>query len=70
MAKTSHIELPTGELFPILYGPPRGRTAVLGLRAIKLAYTDPFTRRKVEISAPTGDFLREFGFDAPASEPS
>ena len=34
----------------------------LGLRAMKLAYKDPFTRRPVEIRAPVERFLREFGF--------
>ena len=37
----------------------------LGLRAVRLAYADPFTRRRVDIQAPTEDFLREFGFDLP-----
>lgn len=34
----------------------------LGLRAVRLAYTDPFTKRRVEIHAPTDQFLKEFGF--------
>lgn len=34
----------------------------LGLRAVKLAYKDPFTKRRVEIRAPTDGFLKEFGF--------
>ncbi len=34
----------------------------LGLRAVRLAYRDTFTRRPVDILAPTGWFLREFGF--------
>ena len=34
----------------------------LGLRAVRLAYVDPFTKRRVEIHAPTEDFLKEFGF--------
>jgi len=33
-----------------------------GLRAVRLAYVDPFTKRRVRIHAPTEDFLREFGF--------
>ena len=33
----------------------------LGLRAVKLAYKDPFTRRPVEIRAPVERFLKEFG---------
>ncbi|MGH7952334.1 MAG: RluA family pseudouridine synthase [Limisphaerales bacterium] len=36
--------------------------AGLGLRAIRLAYSDPFTKRKVEICAPTEKFLKEYGF--------
>jgi RluA family pseudouridine synthase len=34
----------------------------LGLRAVRLAYVDPFTKRPVEIRAPTEGFLKEFGF--------
>ena len=34
----------------------------LGLRAIRLGYTDPFTRRRVDIRAPTDKFLNEYGF--------
>ena len=34
----------------------------LGLRAVRLAYTDPFTKRYVEIIAPLEMFLKEFGF--------
>lgn len=34
----------------------------LGLRAVRLAYKDTFTRRPVNILAPTEDFLKEFGF--------
>ena len=34
----------------------------LGLRAIRLAYKDTFTRRPVNIAAPAGWFLKEFGF--------
>jgi 23S rRNA pseudouridine1911/1915/1917 synthase len=44
-----------------LYGRPEGKLP-LGLRAIKLAYMDPFTKRRVEISAPVDWFLKEFGF--------
>ena len=57
-----------------LYGPivpagkptkPVGRAvepASMGLRAVSLSYSDPFTRRPVRISAPTEPFLRRFGF--------
>ncbi|MGH7975063.1 MAG: RluA family pseudouridine synthase [Limisphaerales bacterium] len=34
----------------------------LGLRAVRLAYFDPFTKRRVEIHAPTEKFLKEYGF--------
>ena len=34
----------------------------LGLRAVRLAYLDPFTKRRVEIHAPTEGFLKEYGF--------
>jgi RluA family pseudouridine synthase len=37
----------------------------LALRAVRLAFRDPFTQRPVEILAPTGAFLREFGFGEP-----
>ena len=37
--------------------------AELGLRAVRLAYVDPFTRRRVEINAPTGEFCHQYGFD-------
>ncbi|MGA2801036.1 MAG: RNA pseudouridine synthase [Verrucomicrobiota bacterium] len=34
----------------------------LGLRAVRLAYTDPFIKKRVEIHAPTEEFLKEYGF--------
>ena len=34
----------------------------LGLRAVRLAYKDTFTRRPVNIIAPVEFFLNEFGF--------
>jgi 23S rRNA pseudouridine1911/1915/1917 synthase len=37
----------------------------LGLRAIALAYVDPFTRRRVQIRAPIEAFVREYGFELP-----
>lgn len=44
----------------------RGRERLnLGLRAVQLAYPDPFTRRRVEIRAPVESFCREYGFDIP-----
>ena len=44
-----------------LYGKREGNLP-LGLRAIALAYTDPFTKKRVEIHAPVEKFLKEFGF--------
>lgn len=45
---------------------PRVATyAHLALRAVKLAYTDPFTRRRVEIRAPVEQFVQEYGFELP-----
>ncbi|HKI68229.1 MAG TPA: RNA pseudouridine synthase [Verrucomicrobiae bacterium] len=47
------------------YGPQPVKKGInLGLRAIRLAYHDPFTRRRVEIRAPFEKFVREHGFDA------
>lgn len=47
-----------------VYG--RGREKLrLGLRAVQLAYHDPFLRRRVEIRAPLETFCREHGFDIP-----
>ena len=37
----------------------------MGLRAVRLAYNDPFTRRRVEIRAPVENFLKEYGFQVP-----
>jgi RluA family pseudouridine synthase len=49
-----------------LYGPKAGRQrSALGLRAVGLAYFDPFTRRRVQIRAPVEDFLGEYGFGIP-----
>ena len=39
----------------------------LGLRAVYLAYQNPFDRRAVRIAAPTGEFVQAFGF-APLNE--
>jgi RluA family pseudouridine synthase len=44
-----------------LYGKREGKLP-LGLRAVKLAYTDPFTKKRVAISAPVEEFLTQFGF--------
>jgi 23S rRNA pseudouridine1911/1915/1917 synthase len=37
----------------------------MGLRAVALAYFDPFTRRRVQIRATRESFVREYGFDIP-----
>jgi RluA family pseudouridine synthase len=34
----------------------------LGLRAVRLAYFDPFTKKRVDIHASTESFLKEYGF--------
>ena len=44
-----------------LYGRVDSRMQ-LGLRAIKLGYVDPFTRRRVEIRGPIDGFMSEYGF--------
>ena len=43
-----------------LYGNPED--ALMGLRAVGLAYRDPFTGRPVTIRAPVEEFLKYFGF--------
>ncbi len=48
-----------------IYGPPRANHPGLGLRAVGLAYLNPFTRQPIQIWAPLEQFLREYGFDAP-----
>jgi 23S rRNA pseudouridine1911/1915/1917 synthase len=50
-----------------LYGGPACPEG-LGLRAVSLAYRDPFTRRAVRITAPVEEFLRRFGFEAAAGD--
>ena len=44
-----------------LYGRQTGKLE-FGLRAVRLAYIDPFTRKPVEIIAPTKYFLKDYGF--------
>ena len=48
-----------------IYG-RRGDDSDLGLRAVRLAFADPFTRRRVAIRAPVEEFYRRFGFKMPA----
>ncbi len=46
-----------------LYSPqPSDAQSALGLRAVRLSYPDPFTRRRVEIRASADEFCREYGF--------
>jgi RluA family pseudouridine synthase len=40
------------------------RDMLLGLRSIRLEFTDPFTRKPIKVSAPTKDFIRHYKFDA------
>ena len=44
-----------------LYGRQIGKLE-FGLRAVRLAYTDPFTKKRVEINAATKYFLKDYGF--------
>lgn len=44
-----------------LYG-RRERDLPMGLRAVRLAFVNPFTKKRVDIQAPRENFLREFGF--------
>ncbi len=50
-----------------LYGPknvlPLEGRRRLALRAVELAYPDPFLKRAVRITAPSAEFAREFGFN-------
>ena len=50
-----------------IYSAMREDKFELGLRAVRLAYTDPFTRRRVEIRAPVENFCREYGFEIPTA---
>ena len=49
-----------------LYGRQTGKLE-FGLRAVRLAYKDPFTRKPVEIIAPTKYFLKDYGFEVKPS---
>jgi hypothetical protein len=46
-----------------LYG-QRDKKLPLGLRAVRLAFVNPFTKKHVDIRAPREPFLAEFGFGA------
>jgi RluA family pseudouridine synthase len=45
-----------------MYGIRESARQALGLRAVELAYRDPFTRTNVRIMAPKPDFLKKYGF--------
>ena len=57
--------LPKSGLAGTLALPAKTCGSGLGLRAVGLAYVDPFVRRRVEIRAPLEEFVREYGFDIP-----
>lgn len=40
----------------------KDRASGMALRAVELAYRDPFLRKQVRIQAPTAEFLETFGF--------
>ena len=46
-----------------LYGSGAAGAMPLGLRAVRLAYRDPFTRRPISIQASFEEFVREYSFD-------
>jgi hypothetical protein len=46
-----------------MYGSPSRKE--MGLRAIELAYADPFTKRPIRIRAPIEEFCRRYGFQIP-----
>jgi RluA family pseudouridine synthase len=45
-----------------LYGKPGPPQSDIGLRAIRLSYTDPFQKKPVRIEAPFENFTRNYGF--------
>ena len=48
--------------------PKASEKVSMGLRAIELAYMDPFSRRRIKICAPSEEFLRGFGFNVAAEK--
>ena len=58
--------------FPIvgddLYGPEPKPRKPLALRAVSLAFNDPFNRKRIHIRASADWFLREYGFQLPKAE--
>ena len=54
---------------PVLGDPLYGNeTGTLALRAVGLAYRDPFTRKTVKIAAPFAEFARKYQFEVTANE--
>lgn len=51
-----------------LYGDSGNPALPLGLRAVRLRYSDPFTKQRVEVVADSKQFLKEFGFPAGLAE--
>ena len=49
-----------------LYGEPE-KDLPLGLRAVRLRFMNPFTKRCVDIRAPQEEFLRTYGFERGAA---
>ncbi|MGA2247457.1 MAG: RluA family pseudouridine synthase [Verrucomicrobiota bacterium] len=49
-----------------LYG-RRENDLPLGLRAVRLMFVNPFTKKRVDIRAPEGLFLQQYGFGAKGS---
>ena len=39
------------------------RRGSMGLRAVRLAFSDPFRKRNIQIEAPADEFIRQFGFE-------
>jgi RluA family pseudouridine synthase len=55
--------------FPIIGDDLYGNLSKMpfGLRSVELAYRDPFTRKPVRIRSSWDEFLKEFGFQTPAT---
>jgi RluA family pseudouridine synthase len=51
-----------------IYGRPTGKLN-FGLRAVRLAYSDPFMKRRVVIHAPVKYFLKHYGFKPEKQNP-
>jgi 23S rRNA-/tRNA-specific pseudouridylate synthase len=57
-----------------MYGEGRAKSGdgrfPMGLRAVKLGFLNPFTRKQVFIKAPREEFLKAFGFETSAQSSS